>query len=406
MTTERPSDNKIDALELSLVPLESSHSTGHAQPPSGGHTASHAAPPSGGHTASHAAPQGVCPHCNYRRRASDDGPAWQCPRCLTAYDFDKSVPRRAGSSPAEVLQKTPEQAPTRRAAERRAQQQGNAQGNTKSPAPASKGESSENRPGKLGVAMLATVLLIGGAGAWQWHQRQEKTRQAKAREALDSRAAAVSAVTGDMQLRQQIDALENQYRNGKAAEALPAVRAIAERGETRAMVLLAVMLADSRTVQNNGGNREDNNEAARIAALQATEWLQRAANAGDALAMVRLGNMYERGRSIQREPARAENWYFQAARQGYAPGLYSLGQLYARGAPPVDKRPLPAYTLLLIAQRLFKEDPHGDSLLPSENSALGASAAVRGMTSTLDKSEIAQATQRAEEWKPGMALGF
>ena len=130
---------------------------------------------------------------------------------------------------------------------------------------------------------------------------------------------------------------------GEGAQALPAVRALADEGEPRAMVLLGSMLLGGSSYRNAIGQPLDPAEA--------LQWLERAARAGDATAAVRLGGLHERGEHVPRQPSLAENWYLRAARQGDGAGLYSLGMLYARGADPVSQRPVPAWMLLTLAER-------------------------------------------------------
>jgi TPR repeat protein len=56
----------------------------------------------------------------------------------------------------------------------------------------------------------------------------------------------------------------------------------------------------------------------------------KAAN-GDAAAMVALGNDYQYGQGIGRDPAEALRWYRAAAAKGNAAAMEQLGQMYATG---------------------------------------------------------------------------
>ncbi len=59
---------------------------------------------------------------------------------------------------------------------------------------------------------------------------------------------------------------------------------------------------------------------------------ERAANAGDAGAMVNLGFVYERGNGVPQDLAEARKWYEKAATAGNAYGMRNLGILYRDGS--------------------------------------------------------------------------
>ena len=72
----------------------------------------------------------------------------------------------------------------------------------------------------------------------------------------------------------------------------------------------------------------------------ALTWFERAARQGLAAAQFQLGNMYAYGLADpgnDRDPARlAAQWYFEAARQGHANAQYSLGILFLTGTGVVQ----------------------------------------------------------------------
>jgi uncharacterized protein len=72
----------------------------------------------------------------------------------------------------------------------------------------------------------------------------------------------------------------------------------------------------------------------------ALHWFQRAAGQGLAEAQYQLGNMHAYGLAPAGEgedPQRlAARWYFEAARQGHAPAQYSLGILFLTGSGVVQ----------------------------------------------------------------------
>lgn len=61
-----------------------------------------------------------------------------------------------------------------------------------------------------------------------------------------------------------------------------------------------------------------------------TEW-RPLAEAGNPQAQFRLGDLYESGRGVARDPALAAQWYERAARSGQARAALRLGDLYRQG---------------------------------------------------------------------------
>ncbi len=64
------------------------------------------------------------------------------------------------------------------------------------------------------------------------------------------------------------------------------------------MVYLALKLYDGSVVQRNDD--------------AGTRWLARAPDAGNAVAMVHLGNSYDLGRGVDADPAVAQQWWHKA----------------------------------------------------------------------------------------------
>lgn len=308
----------------------------------------------------------TCPRCHYTRQANDTAPAWQCPRCEVVYD--KAVPRvrteEEDDDTPPAVRRTP---------------------------------GHDGLPWAwiaLGGTLLAAAALLG----WKWNADRERSAQLALRAASDSRAADVTQARTAQDGRARINALEHQWLMGEGAKALPEVRTLASQGETRAMVLLGSMLLGGSTYRNAIGQPLDPAEA--------IQWLERAANAGDATAAVRLGGLYERGEHVPRQPSLAENWYLRAARQGDGAGLYSLGMLYARGADPVSPRPVPAWMLLTLAERASRAAPVRDQLLTEQHYSSSARAGLIRLRDKLHPSDIAEAERMADAWKPGQPLGL
>lgn len=315
-----------------------------------------------------AAPARTCPRCHYTRQPTDTAPAWQCPRCEVVYD--KAQPRSRVPDDDDEDDDRPAPRRTRK---------------------------SDGPPWTL-MALGGGVLLAAALLAWKWNDGRARAEQQAARAASDARAAEVSQARVGQEARTRIDALERQWRMGEGAQALPAVRQLANQGEPRAMVLLASMLLGGSAYRDAIGQPLDPAEA--------RQWLERAAGLGDATAAVRLGGLYERGEHMARQPSLAENWYLRAARQGDAAGLFSLGMLYARGADPVSQRPIPAWMLLTLAERASRAAPDRDELLPEQHRPSSARAGLTRLREKMQPSDIAEAERLADAWKPGQPLGL
>jgi len=66
-------------------------------------------------------------------------------------------------------------------------------------------------------------------------------------------------------------------------------------------------------------------------ATEAARWLERAADAGEAVAQVELATLYRRGDGVVADPAQALHWYEAAALQGNRKAMYDLANAYAQG---------------------------------------------------------------------------
>ncbi|RYF28287.1 MAG: sel1 repeat family protein [Comamonadaceae bacterium] len=327
----------------------------------------------------------VCPRCSYARQATDTAPAWQCPRCEVAYNKAQAAagtaPRRKsvndddedddhqGGRPVRVRRATPKRGP----------------------------------PWML-IALGAGAILLVALMAWKSSSDKARAEAAKAAALAAQQAQAAQLAQQERAAAQAPSALkplETRWHFGEGAEVLPAVRSLAEGGDTRAMVVLANMLHGSfdRVNQDKSPGVPKNH-------VEAMEWLNKAAAQGDVVAAVRLGGIYERGEDEPRQPSLAENWYLKAARQGHAPGLYSLGYLYARGLEPVGKRPVAGYMLLELATQASREQPWRDDLLPEQHTASSASSERDRLGRDMSPDDIAEAKRRAQAWKPGQPLGL
>jgi len=72
-------------------------------------------------------------------------------------------------------------------------------------------------------------------------------------------------------------------------------------------------------------------EGTEAALVQAAKLYRAAAEAGDLAAQNNLGEFYETGRGVPREPAQALDWYRRSAEHGFAPAQFNLARLLAFG---------------------------------------------------------------------------
>lgn len=116
-----------------------------------------------------------------------------------------------------------------------------------------------------------------------------------------------------------------------------------------AAAVLAVLLATSactRTSADNAHSQATTSQAqqppAKTTSVPAPELasqdaqpaiasLTRAADAGDASAMYRLGRMYATGSGVEKDYVEAFNWYKRAAAKGNSDAMYALGEAYEHG---------------------------------------------------------------------------
>ena len=105
--------------------------------------------------------------------------------------------------------------------------------------------------------------------------------------------------------------------NKDAVEALEWLRKAAEQDESAAQCLLGMMYASGEGVAKDQ--------------TLAAEWNRKAAELGDAIAQYNLGVMYATGNGVAKDNAEAVRWFRKAADQGNASGQYGLGWMYLEG---------------------------------------------------------------------------
>ncbi|CAK0750683.1 conserved hypothetical protein [uncultured Gammaproteobacteria bacterium] len=103
-----------------------------------------------------------------------------------------------------------------------------------------------------------------------------------------------------------------------AEAAVTRLRQAAEAGNAKAQVALGRFYARGR-----GGQEQNFAEAAK--------WFQKAADQGEPLGFVGLGQLHRSGRGLPQDPAKAAEWFRKAAERGNPQGQTALGQLYRSG---------------------------------------------------------------------------
>ncbi len=135
---------------------------------------------------------------------------------------------------------------------------------------------------------------------------------------------------------QTLDQAFDAYERGDFSTALPAFRALADRGDAGAAFYLGRMYDTARGVD------EDDAEAVR--------WYREAADRGHRGAQFSLGLKYAAGQGVVRDAAAAARWFETSSLAGYPSAQLNLGTLYAVG-DGVDRDPITAYAWWHVATR-------------------------------------------------------
>jgi TPR repeat protein len=145
---------------------------------------------------------------------------------------------------------------------------------------------------------------------------------------------------------------------------------VAEQGDAGAQFRLGVMYAFGLGVPQDYA--------------ETVKWWRRAAEQGNIRAQPSLGNMYRNGVGVPQNYAEALRWYRLAAEQGNADAQFALGVMYEKGeGVPKD---------YILVHMWF-------NLAVSRGSSSGTKNRdiVAGF---MTRAQIAEAQQRAWEWKP------
>jgi hypothetical protein len=166
------------------------------------------------------------------------------------------------------------------------------------------------------------------------------------------------------------------YQDGNYDAAKRLAAPLAAAGDARAQSLLGLIYYRGR------GVAQDHN--------QALKWFLSAAEQGDIAAQFYLGVMFSEGDGVQQDYSAAVKWYRLAADRGDAAAQYNLGIAYATGEGGKPDN-VSAYFWLNLAAARF----------PSSDTRRSAAAAGRDLVaSKMTADQIAEAQNRAREWKP------
>lgn len=110
-------------------------------------------------------------------------------------------------------------------------------------------------------------------------------------------------------------------RDHEKSPTLEGLRRQAESGDPAAQLALGL-----RHYEGVNGGRPD--------FMEALKWFARSAAQGNATAQFSLGNLYDKGRGVARDPAQAFAWYRKAAEQGFPAAQLNVGIMYEAGDCP------------------------------------------------------------------------
>lgn len=113
------------------------------------------------------------------------------------------------------------------------------------------------------------------------------------------------------------DAAQTAYDNGKYEEAMRLWDKQAKKGKARAQNKLGDMYRKGRGVDRNYE--------------RASQWYRLAARQGHTESQFNLGALYRAGKGVKKDPKQAAIWYRKSAKQGYANTQFTLGVMLENG---------------------------------------------------------------------------
>ncbi len=254
------------------------------------------------------------------------------------------------------------------------------------------------------IALVLLLVLLAGFGFWKSRQAPPVNSVAPISDRFDSAKKAYDADNFQKATKEFTDlAMEGdskaQYYLGRiyaldwsgpsASQPSDREKSVywykkaAEQGEMLAQIELGNIYK-----HNLGGGANPDEET--------FKWYQMAADQGDSNSQYFIGSFYERGRGVAKDISQAITWYRAAADQGHGGGLFGLGMLYAQGVG-VSANRLTAYKFMLLAAAQNDRDP-------SLEGAFWAREKSKELAKQLSSSELAEADDFVATWKPGQLL--
>ena len=111
----------------------------------------------------------------------------------------------------------------------------------------------------------------------------------------------------------------------------------ANNGNVNSQMWIALQHAEQKTVV-----KQDR--------AKAVEWYEKAANAGNAAAMLKLAYWAEDGKGGKKDDNRAVKWYIKAAQAKSGDAMYRLGFFYSKGLMGLEKSQDKAYVMFKSAK--------------------------------------------------------
>jgi TPR repeat protein len=228
------------------------------------------------------------------------------------------------------------------------------------------------------IAVLAVVLVAGGAAAFVWWPKTPG----------QGTMAAVPGVTMSSPMGQSKDPndpAEKMFRQGLYPEAMAYWEREAAKGNAQAAHRLGVEYQDGKP----GVAPRDY--------ARALKYHMQAAMAGNPLSMFDLGSMHETGLGVEKSIVEAARWYGCSARYGLAQGQYNYATMLERG-DGVARDDVEAYKYYVLAAR------GGFTGVPYDNSSLkidrNAPTPAEAMQRRLNSAQVADGRARADSFKP------
>ncbi|MBU2967279.1 tetratricopeptide repeat protein [Amphritea sp. 2_MG-2023] len=188
--------------------------------------------------------------------------------------------------------------------------------------------------------------------------------------------------------------LYNRCSNQGHLECVNSLRAYKDKGyKVELKTVQPNAEAGDATAQNRLGEMYEFGYGLNRDASQAIKWYQLAADQGLVAAQYNLGRAYNFGTGVQQDFALAEKWYRKAAEQGYMDAMFFLGALYSNdhGADANQQTNIIAYAWLQNALELGNRT---------------ATAIQSRIVMKLSDTELAEAKTLATEYKEKFVTPF